>query len=74
MCHGHKFSINPRSHRIEACLTCDGTGSVNTEYRCRCGRPAVRPVADTVVCTRQECTNRALGLVNNVSVNVNCLC
>lgn len=63
VCRGIKFWVNPRMNTIDACTTCDGTGSVNPEYRCGCGRPAVRPIADEVVCTRDECMAKAMGLV-----------
>jgi hypothetical protein len=61
MCRGNKFVIDPRKTVDGPCPTCGGTGTVNIEFRCRCGRPAVIPVADTVVCTFARCREIALG-------------
>lgn len=76
ICRGRAFEVNPRSHAIGGCSTCNGTGRVDIEHRCMCGRPAVIPIADTVVCTRKECSDRALGIVPELKVQSSgsCLC
>lgn len=60
ICRGHKFVIDPRKVIDGKCLTCDGTGNVNIEFRCQCGRPAVRNAATQLVCTDERCTNKVL--------------
>lgn len=53
-CFGHGFW----SHQI--CGVCAGSGHLDNELKCHCGRPAIKHAADTVVCSLQACYEKAV--------------
>lgn len=46
------------------CNMCNGSGKVDGDNVCRCGRPAVILIGDTLTCTRVACQDVVLGKVN----------
>jgi hypothetical protein len=63
-CLGYKFLVSPRVHmKVADCVMCMGTGFVNPDYVCKCGRPGLRQVADQIVCTANRCADDAMGVV-----------
>lgn len=48
------------------CSYCAGTGKVNTELTCKCGRPAVQLVETVRVCTRFECSKEVMENKTNI--------
>ena len=52
-CLGYKF----QGHKL--CPTCEGAGTVNNEFRCECGRPAVISAGAELVCVSPKCFERA---------------
>lgn len=46
--------------RENPCGLCDGSGFVNPDYVCDCGRPGMITAGAIVVCTQEQCFERAM--------------
>ena len=42
------------------CFLCNGTGEVNTEHICECGRPAIKQAGNELVCYSTVCKEKSL--------------
>jgi hypothetical protein len=55
-----RFVLKAFSQKGEnPCELCDGTGFVNPDYVCECGRPGMKTAGAVVVCTQEQCFERA---------------
>ena len=53
-CFGHGFQS------AQLCGVCNGTGHIDTEMVCECGRPATEYEGDTIVCINEACHSKAI--------------
>jgi len=62
-CHGFPFAIASGNQHFQdwPCQMCLGSGKVDNEHVCYCGRPAIRQVGDTLICSSDECVDKVLG-------------
>jgi uncharacterized protein YbaR (Trm112 family) len=59
-CRGKVYVLHTARIADPVCPTCGGAKIIDPDMMCECGRPAVRPVADTFVCMEDACYDAAL--------------
>ena len=60
ICFGKVYILTSARLADPVCPMCGGTGQIDPDMICDCGRPAVRAVADTFVCGEDACYDAAL--------------
>jgi len=56
-CFGHGF------WSTQKCGVCNGTGHIDTEMVCECGRPAIEYAGDTITCASSVCHDKAIAQI-----------
>lgn len=58
MCQGRQLTTPHARIKSFPCWYCNGTGEVDPDFSCECGRPAVVQMGDRRLCCSIDCNNR----------------